>query len=650
MKPVMRPIPLKEVEITDALFGRYAALVAKKSVPYQWKALNDQLSDDLKSHCMDNFRIAAGEMKGRHRGAIFQDTDLYKWLEAVAFCIENGSGAEFEADADGAIALLERAQGEDGYLNTYISIEHPDRRWSNLTEGHELYAAGHLIEAAVAYQRATDKRALLDVAIRFADLIDAVFGPETGKREGCPGHQEIELALVKLYRATGEQRYLNLADHFIARRGDRPNFFLAEMRRRGGFGFELFPEFNEYDEQYAQSHLPPVEQTTAEGHAVRALYMYSAMADLALEKDDQALLKACEALYRNIVERRMYITGGVGSSGKLERFTVDYDLPNDTMYCESCASIALMMFAQRMAALTGEAGYYDTVERALCNTVLAGIAVTGERYFYVNPLQVWPDNCIASTSMSHVKPVRQPWFACSCCPPNIARTLAGLGQYVYAAGDGAIYVNQLISSRLRHATPGGEIRLEMRSNYMKDGAVLLDVELPEAHRVALMVRVPAYMACVEFTLDGAALWPDMANGYARIELSGAGGHKVVMNGRVEAGFVAANRNVRADVGRLALMKGPFVYCLEQADNGENLASLSVRPETPVGEAPPLTGMPGELPTLSLEGERITSTLDDPDALYGAPRYAYERARLRAVPYCLWCNREPGEMQVWIRAR
>ncbi len=647
MKPVMRPIPLREIEITDTLFGQYALVVSRAILPYQWKALNGLLPGD-KSHCIDNFRIAAGLMKGRHRGAIFQDTDLYKWLEAVAFAIESGCGKEFEKDADEVIGLLSKAQEKDGYLNTYITIEHPDKRWSNLTEGHEMYGAGHLIEAAVAYFNATGKKELLGVAIRFADLIDSVFGPGPDQHRGLPGHQEIELALVKLYRVTGEERYLNLANHFIAKRGGPPNYFLEEMKARGGFGFELFPEFHEYDAEYAQSHLPPAEQRTAEGHAVRALYMYSAMADLALEKGDCTLRAACEALYDNIVEKRMYITGGVGSSGKLERFTVDYDLPNDGMYCESCASVALMMFGQRMASLTGDARYYESVERALCNTVLSGIGAAGETYFYVNPLEVWPQACKASTSMSHVKPVRQPWFACACCPPNIARTLASLGQYVYAEGDGGIYINQFISSKLHHAAPEGVIDLEMRSSYMTDGQIALDIDLPGPGGLKLLLRLPSYLSGVRLTLNGQSVFPEMINGYARLDVCGAGRHSVTICGAAEARFVAANLNVRADVGKVALQKGPFVYCLEQADNGSNLASVSVKLERAILEASPAEGLPGALPTLKLSGERIVQTLEDTNALYGAPCYRREDTPLVAVPYCLWCNREPGEMRVWLR--
>lgn len=638
------PLEADRVQITDELFGSYLHNVAETIIPYQWDALNDRLPDMEKSHCIDNFRAAAGELACGHQGAIFQDTDLYKWLEAVAFCIQNGSGRQYEAMADEVIELIGRAQCEDGYLNTYITVECPENRWKNLTEGHELYGCGHLIEAAVAYYKATGKRKLLDIACRFADLVDQVFGPGAEQCHGYPGHQEIELALVKLYKVTGEKRYLNLAAYFIRQRGSKPNYLLEEMKGRGGRN--VFPEFSEYDDKYAQTHLPPVEQTTAEGHAVRAVYMYSAMADLARETGDEDLRQACETLYRNIVEKRMYITGGIGSSGKLERFTADYDLPSDRMYCESCASVGLMMFAQRMATLTGEAEYYDTVERALCNTVLAGISKEGNRYFYVNPLEVWPDNCLPSTSLSHVKPVRQPWFACACCPPNIARTLASLAQYIYAADDTSLYVNQPISSRAETKIGAHTLRLEQTAAYMQNGSITLKAESDGP--VTLRIRVPRYLEQPRFTCNGQSVQPAMEKGYAVFEVNGAA--EIRIEGRVVARFVAANRRVRALAGRVAVMKGPFVYCLEQTDNGENLPALSVLPGAAIEEQPPEPGLPGRLPTLQLTGRRLTATVADDAALYGAPAFAEEPVTLKAVPYALWCNRTPGEMQVWIRAQ
>ncbi len=332
-KQEIQPVITKKVVITDSLFASYVNAIAEHLLPYQWKVLNDQIPGAEKSHCIDNFRIAAGEMEGTHQGAVFQDTDLYKWLETVAFCIANGTGREYIEIADEAIALIGRAQESDGYINTYFTISCPDKKWTNLVEGHELYSGGHMIEAAVAYFNATGKKEFLYIACKFADLVCRVFGLEEGKCKGYPGHQEIEVALVKLYQATGNRSYLTLADYFIRQRGQEPNYLMEEYKSRQGRN--LFPEFREYDDKYAQVHAPVLKQETAEGHAVRAVYMYSAMADLARVERDEEMAAACQRLYENIVKKRMYITGGIGSSGTLERFTADYDLPNDRMYCES---------------------------------------------------------------------------------------------------------------------------------------------------------------------------------------------------------------------------------------------------------------------------------------------------------------------------
>ena len=662
MAKKLHPSNIRNIEITDPLFGHYVSIIAEAILPYQWnalnggvdisdsdqwEALNGRVTDERVSSCIDNFRIAAGEKQGKHSGAVFQDTDAYKWLEAAAFCIQIGKGDALRERADDLIGLIERAQQPDGYLNTFFTIDSPELRWKNLTEGHELYCAGHLIEAAVAYYNATNSVQLLEVAKRFADLIATVFGPEEGKCKGYPGHQEIELALVKLYRVTHDEKYLALAKHFLAERGKEPNYLLRELETTKDF--RLFPEFAHYDAEYAQTHLSPIEQTTAEGHAVRAVYMYSAMADLAKECDDEKMKQACKTLWENITTKRMYITGGIGSSGLLERFTVDYDLPNDRMYCESCASIGLMMFGQRMNQLTRDASYYDVVERALCNTVLAGISAKGDRYFYVNPLEVWPDNCKASTSMSHVKPVRQEWFSCACCPPNIARTLASVGQYIYSEDDKSIYINQFISSNLQTTLAGSDIAIGLNSSYMKDGCVRITVSSSSAHPFTVRVRIPSFLKNPAFLLNDADISPVIENGYAVLAVSREGEQTFTLRGTVEPEFFAANDQVRADIGKVALMYGPYVYCLEEADNGKNLANVFVQPQADAERKPSMQGMPGDLPTLGLHGQRLTRTTEQSSALYSTPSFEKADAALTAIPYCLWCNREPGEMMVWVKA-
>ena len=636
---------LSQITVTDPLFSHYISIVAKKLIPYQWNVLNDCEPNAEKSFCIANFRVAAGEIEGSHKGMVFSDSDLYKWLETLAYCLERGEAKKFEVHGDEMVDLISRAQEADGYVNTYFSANCPDRKWTNFTEGHELYSAGHLIEAAVAYYHATGKTRLLEVACRFADLIYNKFTSGGMLENACPGHQEIELALIKLSDCTGEKKYADLARHFLEVRGDSSGFLEKNLRDMGRN--RIFPEFADYDARYAQAHLPPAEQTTAEGHAVRAMYMFSAMADVARTYGDDALAESCVRLWNNLIQKRMYITGGIGSSGYLERFTVDYDLPNDRMYCESCASVGLMMFGQRMTALTGDATYYDAVERALCNTVLAGISAEGDKYFYVNPLEVWPDNCLAGTSMAHVKPVRQPWFACACCPANIARTLASLGQYIYAQDEKSVYINQYISSELCTDVRGAEISIKLHSDLLTEGKIRILIHSDKSQSFTLRIRIPFYLQNPTFLFDGKAIAPVIENGYAVIAISREGEQVLEIHGKIEPRWVAANPKVRADTGKIALMYGPYVYCLEETDNGSNLPAIyAVSSSLAVPEAP-TEGLPGNLPTFVIHGKRLDSGVGD--TLYGSPSFRFSDVELKAVPYALWCNRTPGEMIVWLNA-
>lgn len=640
MRKHLQQIDLKSIRITDSLFGKYVEKVSEFIIPHQWKILNDELADTEPTYCIRNFRIAAGLEKGERRGVVFLDTDLYKWLESVAFCIAGGKGKDYEALADGAIGLIGKAQEADGYLNTYFTVNAPHRKWKNLVEGHELYTAGHMIEAAVAYYQATGKEDFLLIARKNADLISRIFGPEEGQIHGYPGHQEIEVALIKLYRVTGEKKYFDTARYFIEERGREPNYFLREIEERGGP--EFFPEFKEYDLKYSQSHLPPMKQTTAEGHAVRVMYMCAAMADIAEECEDEELLNACRRIFDNAVEKRMYITGGIGSSGFQERFTVDYDLPNSTNYSETCASIGLMMAGQRLASATGDAEYYDVVERALYNTVLAGINIRGDRYFYVNPLEVIPEFCTEHTYMDHVKPVRQKWYGVACCPPNVARTLASLGQYIYAQKEGCVYIHQFISS----VVDMEGFRLAMDSRLLKDGRVTIETET-EADW-SLKVRIPPYAGEWKISVDGRKEKKMVEKHYIKIALP-KGSHKLEFDFDIRAEWICARDEVRADAGKTALVKGPMVYCLEEAENGKLLSQIYVEEDAPVMETRPAEGLIGELPTLSYPGFRVKNT-GLCGALYGALRMEKEPVSLQAVPYCMWNNRGKGEMLVWQKVK
>lgn len=642
---MFQEIPLKCMKIIDAFWKPSIDLVRKSIIPYQWEILNDLVCDAEPSHCLHNFKVAANEEKGDFMGAVFQDTDVAKWLEAVAYTLEAFPNEELEQLADETIALIGRSQQEDGYLDTYFIIKEPEERFKNLTEGHELYTAGHMIEAAVAYFQATGKDAFLRIVCKTADLLCDTFGPEENKFHGYPGHQEIELALVRLYRVTGNRNYLELAKYFIDVRGMGANYFLEEQKQRGGK--RIFPEFSGYDPAYSQSHLPVRDQKTAEGHAVRAVYMYCAMADLAFEYKDESLMAACRTLWDNITSKRMYLTGGIGSSGVLERFTTDYDLPNDRNYSETCASIGLALFGSRMARITKDASYMDTVELELYNNILAGIAMDGKSFFYVNPLEVWPDNCMNRTSMEHVKPVRQTWFGVACCPPNIARTLASLGHYIVFGDKNRIYVNLYISAIIEEIT-GVTLKIDSRmpwegrceitcgGNGWKDDGV-----------VKLALRIPAYAH--NFTIvgkDGSHIRWYEETGYAILD-GKMGAEVLVLTWDMPAAYIWADPMVRADAGKVAVKKGPMVYCLEEIDNGANLAGIFVdTSQTPLETWE--SGLLGGVVSISLRGNRLVEKPRQKRELYGRERPQFVAVTLKAVPYARWCNRTPGEMTVWMK--
>lgn len=637
-------LDLKQVKIQDTFWSAHVDLVKSAIIPYQWDVMNDRIEDAESSHCLENFRIAAGLKKGEFYGAVFQDTDIAKWLEAVGFSLAYCPDGELERTADEVIDLIARAQQEDGYMNTYFTINDPKKRWTNLCEGHELYTAGHLMEAAVAYYQGTGKRKFLDCMCRFADLICDTFGTEDGKNHGYPGHQEVEIGLIKLYRLTGERRYLDQAKYFIDARGVGENCFLKEMAAPG---YQMiFPEFHDYDPRYSQSHLPVREQDTAEGHAVRAVYMYCAMADLAYEYKDHELMAACERIWDNMTKKRMYITGGIGSSGILERFTTDYDLPNEYNYSETCASIGLALFGLRMAQITGQASYMDVVERALYNTVLAGISLDGRSFFYVNPLEVWPDACMDRTSKEHVKPVRRKWFGVACCPPNIARTLASLGQYIYSWNrkEKEFYVNLFVSGEAEPETEEGTMKIHMKTEFPWQNRITLQVSGVPKGGIRLMVRIPDYAEGFRILKEGAGeVRYENRKGYASVTVEGDGTYEISFEAPPQ--FVRADPRVRADAGRTAMIRGPLVYCLEETDNGENLSALCADTDQEITEEK--SDLFGGSVILRARGERVVQA-SWKGGLYSAEKPEREPVTLTAVPYAFWNNRKPGEMAVWIR--
>jgi DUF1680 family protein len=640
----LKIIPLNKIEIRDSFWDRYIGLVKEVIIPYQWDILNDKLEGVETSHCIQNFKIAAKRAEGDFYGAVFQDTDLAKWIEAVAYSLASFPDPELENRVDDVIDLIADAQEKDGYLNTYYTIKEPGRRFQNLMEGHELYCAGHFMEAAVAYYRATGKDKLLHIMSRFADLICDVFGVEKNSK-GYPGHQEVEIGLYKLYEVTGEDRYLEQAKMFLERRGEEPNYFLEETKRPDFR--QIFDEFKNYDVSYSQSHLPVRKQTTAVGHAVRAGYMYCAMADIAAAYDDTELLNASATLWNNVVDKRMYITGSVGSSGILERFTTDYDLPNNSNYSETCASIALALFGRRMAQITRDAKYYDVVEKALYNTVLAGIAMDGRSFFYVNPLEVWPENCLPRTSKEHVKPVRQSWFGVSCCPPNIARTLASLGEYVYMIEEDAIWINLFISSKVSAVIQGQEVQLEMNTRFPYDGMVTISINSQSAVRGKIYIRIPEYVKEYTVQKDGLPIPAKVVElGYYCLETE-INNMTITLAFSLEPRIVRANPLVREDIGKVAVMKGPLVFCMEEVDNEPNLPAYFLDTGAELNEYYDENILGGSL-VIRGSGRKIRSDGWDAGDLYTLRKPEFENKDITLVPYPYWGNRKTGEMLVWIK--
>jgi hypothetical protein len=647
MEPARRSTApsLRDVTVQDAFWDRYTRLVHEKVIPYQWEALNDRVPGAEKSHALENFRIAAGLAEGEFHGYVFQDSDVAKWLEAVAGRLATHPDPDLEARADEVIELLGKAQQPDGYLDTYYIVAQPGKRWTDERRRHELYCAGHLMEAAVTYAEATGKRRLLDITCRLADHICTVFGPAPGQKQGYPGHPVTELALVKLFHATGEPRYLALANYFVDERGRRPHFYDLEAAARGESGHQDY--YGDYIYAYTQAHLPVREQEQAVGHAVRAVYLYAGMADVAMETGDATLAEACRRLWESVARKQMYVTGAIGSQEYGEDFSFDYDLPNDTMYAETCASIGLVFFAHRMLQMEPRGEYADVMERALYNGVLSGISLDGTRFFYVNPLQVWPEACTRHDHR-HVLPERQPWFGCACCPPNLARLVTSLGRYLYTRSEDCVWVHLYAGSDFRIELAGRPVRLVQTTAYPREEGTTLGFELEGSAEFTLALRIPGWCREPGLRINGVPqdLSAVLQDGYARLRRTWSDRDRIELSLPMPVERVRAHPAVRADAGRLALQRGPVVYCLEEADNGANLAALSL-PEAAVPAVRHDPDLLGGTTVISLQGCR-TDAAAWGDALYAAKAPAAVPVELRAVPYALWGNRGRGEMLVWIR--
>lgn len=643
-------VDLHKLKINDPFLGQYQQLVRDVVIPYQWDALNDRIEEADPSHAIENFRIAAGRQEGEFYGMVFQDSDVAKWLEAVAWSLCQKPDPGLEKTADEVIELVAAAQCEDGYLNTYFTVKAPEERWTNLAECHELYCAGHMIEAGVAFFQATGKRRLLDVVCRLADHIDSVFGPGDNQLHGYPGHPEIELALMRLYDVTQEPRYISLVKYFVEARGTQPHFYDIEYEKRDKTSYwnTYGPAWMVMDKPYSQAHQPISEQPVAIGHAVRFVYLMTGVAHLARLSQDEGKRRDCLRLWKNMARRQLYITGGIGSQSSGEAFSSDYDLPNDTVYAESCASIGLMMFARRMLEMEADSQYADVMERALYNTVLGGMALDGKHFFYVNPLEVHPKSLKFNHIYDHVKPVRQRWFGCACCPPNIARVLTSLGHYIYTPHGDVLYINLYVGNSVEIPVGNEALRLRISGNYpwQEQVKIVIDSSSPVNHTLAL--RLPDWCDKPQVTLNGAPVTQDVRKGYLHISHLWQEGDTLQLTLPMPVRRIYGNPLVRHQAGQVAVQRGPLVYCLEQADNGEQLHNLQLprdaRFSTVEGK-----GIFARKILLQAPGYKQTAEDAENQALWHYDRAPSSRQPqvLTFIPWFSWANRGEGEMRIWV---
>ncbi|MFC2085944.1 glycoside hydrolase family 127 protein [Bacteroidota bacterium] len=624
--------------ILSGFWGEKQQTIRTVTIPYQWDVLNDRVKGADKSGAVRNLRIAAGRSTGTHYGFVFQDSDLAKWIEAAAYAIETRADPVLERMVDRLVLLIEAAQDGDGYLNSAFTIENRGKRWTDLRDNHEMYVSGHMLEAAIAYFEATGKRRFLDVMLRNVDLIDRLFGRRKDQKRGYPGHPELEQALVRLYRVTGNRRHLRLAAYFVDERGRAPRYFDQETKRLKKEDFRGL----HWHALYNQSHLPIREQTEVVGHAVRAAYLFAAAADVALETGDGDLFRVVKKLWRNATERKMYLNGGIGSTLLGEAFTFDYDLPNEWAYTETCAAIALVFWSKRMLQHEIDGRYADVMERTLYNNILAALSIDGTQCFYRNPLASKPD---PNYPKRHI---RRAWHECACCPPNLARFFMSLGGYVYSKRKGSLFVHLFVDSDATFAVNGRPVRITQHTEYPRDGRVVIDVCPDAPTRFTVAVRIPGWTKGAALRVNGAPF--DLQNitkkGYARVTRTWTAGDRVELELPMPIERVRAHPKVRQDAGKVALQRGPIVYCLEEIDNGGDLHEiiLSRKAKLMVTQEGVDLG-----PHLAIGGSAIRRTADSGGDLYTTDvSRTDENISIKAIPYFLWANRGMAEMTVWLR--
>lgn len=601
-----------EIKITDSFWKPKLEKVAKSALPasiYQTEIITGRIR---------NFEKAGRKLGEAHEGIYYDDSDVYKALEAIAYSLQNYPDPELEQKADEWISKIASAQEPDGYINTFYSLTGLDKRWQDM-EKHEDYCAGHLIEAGVAYFQATGKRQLLDVALGMANHIDTQF--RQANKPWVSGHEEIELALVKLYKITGEDRYLELADWFLDQRGR-------------GYGKGAIWEKPEWGPKYAQDNVPVKEQKEITGHAIRAMYLYTGAANVAAAKSDPGYMNAMKSVWEDVVYRNMYVTGAIGSSGSNEGFSLDYDLPNENAYSETCASVGMVFWNQRMNLLEGKSQYIDVLERSLYNAALDGLSLTGDRFFYGNPL---------ASSGQHF---RKEWFGTACCPSNISRLVASVGNYIYAKNENGIWVNLFIANQTEFDLSGEKVALEMKTNFPWEGKVEMEFNPASAKRFTVHLRIPGWIKenpvpgklyrflkekKTNFTIlvNGEKAHYTEKNGYAVLAREWKKGDRITYDLPLEIRELQSSPEVLANTNRIAIQRGPLVYCVEGADNQGKVLQLTLSPN----------------PNFSTKEYQI---LDEKVlAIQFQAIDGHNPKTVTAVPYYTWANRGQNEMMVWI---
>ena len=609
--PKIEPVSWMNVKINDPFWSpRQKSLFTR--------TLKEQFDQLVAKKYRQNFERTARRETGGYIGLVFNDSDVYKVLEAASYALGIERAPWLEKEVDGWIDLIAKAQDTDGYLDCHFQLNEPQNKWKNLRDQHELYCAGHLFEAAAAHYQATGKKTLLNVARKLADHIDARFGP--GKHMGYPGHPEAELALFKLWRATGEQRYFKLAEFFLNSRGSK------------WFATEHNTPLNAYNGEYWSDNLPIRDHETIIGHAVRAAYLFTGATELATETNDPKMVQMLDRIWRSTTEKRMFLTGGLGPSGSNEGFTVDYDLPTFSAYQESCASIANALWNYRMSLLHGDGKYADVMETAIYNGTLAGINYEGDKYYYTNPLA------------SHGDHHRQDWFTCACCPPNLARLIGQFGGLAYGQSPHSAYVLMYVSSSAKLMVGGKSVGLGVTTRYPYSGDVKVVVNPSSSSNFALKLRVPGWALSVTTSINGQTRKLPIEKGFVTIRRNWSKGDVVKLGIPMSVRRVISHPSVKETFGKYALARGPMIYCLESVDNKFDMGQMGV----PLNETitpKNILGLLGD--TTVLEGQAFVTTEQPWSGKLFANTSPARSVKFRAIPYCLWDNRGAGEMRVWL---